>query len=66
MVQRAAIKVSFPPTEGTFVALPVNEIRTLHAMSSVGRDHVLGRPALLDLFLTMAFSEGNSAKFGDI
>ena len=66
MVRRAAIKIEFLPTEGTSVALPVNESRTLHVMSSVSRDHVLGGPAISSLFLPMAFREGNSANFGDI
>ena len=66
MVRRAAIKVAFPPTEVTFVALPVNDIRTLHVMLSALRDHVLGGTTILALCLPMAFSEGNSANFGDI
>ena len=49
-----------------FFALPINEGRTLHGMLSVGSDHVLGGPALSALFLPMAFSEGNSANFGEI
>ena len=49
-----------------FVALPVNEGHTVHVMSSVGRDHVIGVPTLSALFLPMAFSKGNSASFGDI
>ena len=49
-----------------FVTLPVNEVCTFNVMSYVGLDHVLGGPALSYLFIPIAFSEGNSANFGDI